>query len=675
MDITSLLTRLTLEEKLTLLTGHDAWATEPVDRLGIPAIRVSDGPHGLRFEQAVPDGTVRTLPSTCFPTASALAATWDPSLAREVGAALADEAAVLGVDVLLGPAINIKRTPLCGRNFEYFSEDPLLTGQLAAAYIAGVQGRGVGTSLKHYAANNQECDRSSVSVEADERTMREIYLRAFEIAVRAAQPWTVMCSYNRVGGVYASENAFLLDRVLRRELGFQGIVVSDWGAVHDRARALKASLELEMPHAAGSLSRLKEAYAAREITDAEIDRAVGSLLRLVDRALGGRATRARSFDAAAHHALAGQVARRAVTLLKNEAGLLPIDGSRVKSMSVIGVLAKEPFIQGGGSSRTNPANVEGALEAMKAHAGRQKIALNYLPTYMQWAAFPSLDGLHESVVAASRSDLAVLFVGTGERIESESFDRPDIRLAPDFERLILTVAEKNPATVVVVQAGSAIDMSAWIGKVRAVVFAWFSGQAGGPAVADVLFGAVNPSGRIAETFPLRLEDTPSFGTYPGNGGCTWYREGPLVGYRWYDTIGKEVLFPFGHGLSYTSFEYADLRIEKPEAAGTDEIAVTFTVRNTGGRAGIETAQLYVQEIAPRVLRPARELRGFATVDLASGKSADVRLSLGPDAFSYWNSSLGAWHVQAGDARILVGSSSRDIRLERRIRVSSPTELS
>lgn len=676
MDISDLISRLTLDEKITLLIGKDSWSTEPVPRLGIPSIRVSDGPHGLRYEsRPVEGGPSYITEATCFPTSSALAATWDMDLIREIGAAMAEEAAGLGVDVILGPGTNIKRTPVCGRNFEYFSEDPFLAGECAAAYIAGVQDRGVGTSLKHFAANNQELGRTSVSVEVDERTLREIYLRPFEIAVRKSQPWTVMCSYNRLAGIYASENAFLLDRVLRHDFGFQGLVLSDWGAVHDRAKALTASLELEMPHGSGSFENLKAALANGEITEAEIDRAVASLLRLVEKAVEGRRRRPKASDRTAHRALARAAALQAVTLLKNDGSLLPLNPASVTSLAVIGRFAKDPMIQGGGSAFVTTKSIEGALETMQEHAVKAKIRLDYEPAYSSWAEAPGLEATHEAQLVAEKADCAVVFVGTGHRVESESFDRAGIRLNPDLERLILMTAAMNPRTVVVVQAGSAIDMSAWIDKVKAVVFAWFGGEAGGPAVADVLFGAANPCGKLAETFPLRLEDTPSFDTYPGDGNHTWYRESLFVGYRHYDSMGTGVLFPFGHGLSYTSFLYADLRVTPDAVGAPGSVTVACSVTNTGDRRGSEIVQVYVGESTPRVVRPTKELKGFVKIELDPGEKGEVRFALTPRDFAYWNASLAAWHVQSGTHRIFVGSSSRDIRLEAKIAVAQGPDFS
>ncbi len=675
MAMTDKLSQLTMDEKLLLLVGRDNWTTEPIERLGIPSIRVSDGPHGLRKEYVKEDGSAGTVDSTCFPTGSALAATWNPPLVREVGAALGDEAAAGGVDVLLGPAVNIKRTPLCGRNFEYYSEDPWLAGELAASYIQGVQSRGVGTSLKHYAANNQEFDRGQVSVEADERALREIYLKVFEIAVRAAQPWTVMCSYNRLDGIYASESSFLLDRVLRRDFGFEGVVMSDWGAVHDRPRALAASLEMEMPHRRESHAALEAALRRGEISEGEVNRAAAGMLRLIQQAVDGRTRRVTSYDRDAHHALARRAALEAVTLLKNDDEVLPVSPAKVKRLAVLGSFAEQPSFQGGGSSHVFTTRGEGSLGRLRELAAKAGVRLTYHPLIRPRSASTAVEGMHDALVAVSEADLAVLFVGTDHRLESEEFDRTTIRLPPGIERVIELAAEQNPNTVVVVQAGSAIDMSAWIDKVKGVVFAWFGGESGGPAVADVLFGIANPCGKTAESFPDSIEDTPAHETYPGTGGATWYREGILVGYRYYDTDGLEVLFPFGHGLSYTTFEYSGLAVTPGEAGPGTDLVVSFRVRNSGTRAGQEVAQLYVSDLVPRVLRPAKELRAFAKVDLAPEESKEVRLTLRHDAFAYWNRSLGEWHVRSGDYQLLVGSSSRDIRLERRVKVQSARDFS
>ena len=667
MDLKSLIEKLTLEEKLQLLTGKNNWETVAVERLGIPSIFVSDGPHGLRKMVVDENGNYQTLKSTCFPTASAMAATWNPELAYEVGECIAEECQAENVDIILGPGVNIKRTPLCGRNFEYFSEDPYLAGEMAAAYINGVQSRNVGTSLKHYAANNQEYDRHHISSEVDIRALREIYLKPFEIAVKKAQPWTVMCSYNRINGVYGSEHKWLLDDVLRKEWGFEGFVVSDWGAVWDRAKSLKASLELAMPYNENHFNVLKKAYEEGKITDDEINSALERLLKIVFRAYEARKNRIGKYDAEKHHEVAKKVALESITLLKNDNNILPINREKVKKLAIIGEFAAMPVIQGGGSAHVQTAKVDAPLDRIKELAQKEGIEVEYaismsVPSNSQY-------NQNSALRIAENADQVIIFAGNRGRVESEGYDRTSIKLSPDIENAILQISRLNPNTVVVVQAGSAIDMTAWIGRVKAVVFDWYSGQAGGSAIAEILFGVHSPSGKIAETFPICLEDTPAYGTYPGNGIVSWYREGIMVGYRYYDTFEKPVLFPFGHGLTYTQFEYSDLKITPDVAGENDEITVSFSVKNTGNMHGKETVQLYVRDMCSHVLRPFKELKGFAKVDLKPGEKKEVTFRLGRDAFAYYSIAENNWHVEGGEYKILIGASSQDIRLTGRVKIN------
>lgn len=652
MNIKQTVAAMTLEEKAAFLTGRNDWQTQPFERLGIDSITVSDGPHGLR----VVDKDKVTLKAVCYPTASAMAATWNTELVRQVGSALGQECRAVGVDILLGPGTNIKRTPLCGRNFEYYSEDPLLAGELAAAYIAGVQSTGTGTSLKHFAANNQEYERYNVSSEVDMRTLREIYLKPFEIAVKKAQPWTVMCAYNRVNGVHCSQNRQLLDDILRREWGFEGVVISDWGAVHDRIEALKASLELEMPYSAKSAAELIAAVKDGRLLETELDAAAERLLELVLRAVESRTKT--SFEASAHHSLTKAAAEEAITLLKNEADILPINKKTVKKLAVIGAYAQFPVIQGGGSAHVQPLQVDEPLGKLKELAG--DITVDYVPAYMP-ANGRAADTVRAGQAAAA-ADMAIVFVGNRPGTEEEFFDRESIKLSPDMEALILRTAAHNPNTVVVVQAGAAVDMSAWVDKVKAVLFAWYTGQAAGGALAEILFGRVCPSGKTAETFPLCIQDTPSFETYPGDGRTQWYKEGLLVGYRHYDTAHKEVLFPFGHGLSYTSFEYSGLKITQCDRT----VKVDFTLKNTGSMPGKETVQLYVRERFPVVIRPDKELKAFGKYELQPGEKTQVTFILDREAFAYYSTVRTNWHVQGGEYEILIGASSRDIRLKDKI---------
>ena len=668
MDVKSLIEKMTLDEKLHLLTGKNNWETVSVERLGIPSLFVSDGPNGLRKVAAIVDGKEVTLKSTCFPTASAMAATWNTELVQETDECLAEECQAENVDILLGPGVNIKRTPLCGRNFEYFSEDPYLAGELAAAYIKGVQSKEVGTSLKHYAANNQEYDRHHISSEVDIRALREIYLKPFEIAVKKAKPWTVMCSYNRINGVYGSEHKVLLDDILRKEWGFDGFVVSDWGAVWDRAKSLKASLELAMPYNENHFRVLKKAYEDGKITDEEIDTALERYLTIVFRAYNARCKRVKEYDKEKHHEVAKKAALEAITILKNDDDILPVNKSKVKKLAIIGEFATMPVIQGGGSAHVQPAKVDSPLDKIKELAQKEDIEVDYaisisIPSHSQY-------NQNSALTLAEKADQVIMFVGNRNTIESEGYDRTSIRLAPDVENAILQVARRNPNTVVVVQAGSAIDMSCWIDKVKGVLFAWYLGQAGGSAIAEILFGVHNPCGKTAETFPLCLEDTPSYETYPGDGIVSWYKESIMVGYRYYDTFEKPVLFPFGHGLSYTQFEYSDLKITPEAANENDEITVRLSVKNTGKMQGKEIVQLYVRDMCSHVLRPYKELKGFAKVELKPGEKKELTFKLNRDAFAYYSTAVNDWHVESGHYKILVGSSSRDIRLSGIIKINT-----
>ncbi|NJD01992.1 MAG: glycosyl hydrolase [Ruminiclostridium sp.] len=674
MNVKDIISRMTIEEKFTLLTGKNNFQTVAIERLGIPSIAVSDGPHGVRILED--GGKVRACKAVCFPTSSAMAATWNPGLVRSVGKALGEECGALGVDILAGPGTNIKRTPLCGRNFEYYSEDPLLAGELSAAFIEGVQGEGVGASLKHFAANNQEFDRLQISSEVDIRALREIYFKPFEIAVRKSRPWTVMCAYNRLNGIFCSENKSILNDILRDEWGFDGFVVSDWHAVHDRVKSLKASLELEMPFNDKSAAVLKEAYEKGKITEDEINSALERLLNIVFRISSARSRRLGEYNAESHHGLAKEAALEAITLLKNEDMILPVTKEKAKRVAVIGQFAMEPAIQGSGSSRVIPGNVDSPLERILELAGNDiEVEFSLLYDNNFNGADISIKGLNKAMEAAMNADIVIVFVGNYTDYEAEGYDRRTMKLLPEFENCILRVSAQNPNTVVVVQAGSAIDMSAWIDKVKGVVFAWFTGQAGGSALAEILFGLASPSGKTAETFPVRIEDTPAYGTYPGNGYASWYSEGIMTGYRYYDTYDKDVLFPFGHGLSYTAFEYSCLRISPEAASEGDTVTVGFKIRNSGGIRGKETFQLYVRDMVCKVLRPYKELKAFGKVDLGPGEEKEVFLKLDRDAFAYFNASLNAWHVESGVFQILIGSSSRDIRLKGSVNIKALNDFS
>jgi beta-glucosidase len=677
----SLLSELTLEEKASLCLGSDFWHTAPVARLGIAAITLSDGPHGLRRQPEEGDhvGLGGSLPATCFPTASALGSSFDPELARRIGEAIGEEARAQDVQVVLGPGINIKRSPLCGRNFEYFSEDPLVSGVLGAAQVEGVQRQGVGTSVKHFAANNQETDRLRVSADVDERTLREIYLPGFERIVTEARPWTVMCSYNKVNGTYASEHVGLLTELLRGEWGFDGLVVSDWGAVHDRVAAVAAGLDLEMPPNLGvSDAAIVTAVRAGELDVGLLDRAAARVLALVDRALarGGRpearAAGAPGFDADAHHSLARAAAAECAVLLKNDHALLPLQPVAGDRIAVIGEFARTPRFQGAGSSEVNPTRIDIALDELRA-AVPDGVEVTFAPGFAIGAPEADATLADEAVALAAQASTVVLFLGLPAADESEGFDRVDIDLPANQTALLARVAAANPRLVVVLSNGSAVRLSDWESHAGAVLECWLSGQAAGGAAADLLLGTANPSGRLAETLPVRLEDTPSFLNFPGEAGHVRYGEGVFVGYRGYDALDRDVSYPFGHGLSYTDFEYADLNATVTGSVEDDSLTVEVTCRltNAGQRRGKEVAQLYVGDPVASVARPPRELKGFAKLELDPGQAETVRFQLDARDLSYWSTTTSGWVLEPGEFTLAVGASSRDLRLTTTIDVTAP----
>ncbi len=645
--------QLTLEEKASLVSGDSFWKTRSVDRLGITARTLTDGPHGVRYQKATGDhlGVFASEPATSFPTASATGSTWDPALLHEMGRALGTESKALGVNVLLGPGVNMKRSPLCGRNFEYFAEDPLLAGVLGAAWIDGIQEQGVGASLKHYAANNQETDRMRVNAQVDERTLREIYLPAFEHVVKASQPATVMCAYNKVNGTFASEHHWLLTDVLRGEWGFAGYVVSDWGAVVNPVRALAAGLDLEMPSTGErSPAALVAAVRAGELDESLLDAAVSRLLTVHDR-FGEQDEEQPDFDA--HHDLAKRIAAASTVMLANDGGLLPLDAAAGGSIAVIGEFARSPRYQGAGSSHIKPTRLDDALTAILATTDREIV---FAPGFR-------LDGsednelLQEATQAAATADVAVLFLGLPDAEESEGFDRTHLRLPEAQYRLVSEVLWSNPNTVVVLSNGGVVDLTGIAGHTPAILESWLGGQAGGSAIAEILFGIAEPGGRLAETIPLALTDTPAHVNWPGDHGQVAYGERLYIGYRWYDTTRRDVAFPFGYGLGYTTFNYSDLRVQVPDITRPHAI-VTLTVENTGTRAGADVVQLYVSDTEASVDRPLRELKGFQKVHLQPGERREVVLELDERAFAFW--SEGAWTVEPGEFIVAIGKNSRDL---------------
>ncbi len=682
VDIPAELRDLSLEDKISLLSGSGFWETVAMPGRGVRSLLLSDGPHGIRRPSG--DSTLglgESVPATCFPAECATASSWDRSLLAELGTAVAREARLQGVDVLLGPGLNIKRTPLCGRNFEYFSEDPLLAGELGAAWVEAVQGAGIGTSPKHFAANNQEADRMRVDAVVDPRTLHEIYLRAFEIVVRTAAPWTIMAAYNKINGLHAAENPWLLGIVLRGTWGYEGAVMSDWGAVTNRATALAAGLDLEMPSSGGLGAReITAGLDAGLVTEEQINAAAARILALVKRAPVQDASQpdgAGEADAAvyaASHDLARRAAAASMVLLKNDGALLPLEAGG--TVAVIGELARTPRYQGSGSSRVNPVHLVSPLEALQEELPNLLFEPGYsLPgspapestgaPLSQPDAGP-VDLIETAAAAAAAAGTAVVFLGLPDEAESEGYDRTTLDLPDTQLELLTAVVEANPRTVVVLFNGGVVT-TAWAAEVPALLEAWLPGEAVGSAVADVLLGRTDPGGRLAETIPLRLEDTAAYGNYPGDNGSVRYGEGVLVGYRWYDTRRMQVAFPFGHGLSYTSFGYTDLEIRRTGLGADQVVELEVTVTNTGSRSGSDVVQLYVgapenDGAQQRPVRALRELRGFEKVQLDPGESRRLRFSLDTRALSRFDPLSMSWVADAGEYRIEAGASSRDIRL-------------
>lgn len=667
MDIDFILQQLTLEEKALLIAGDDFWRTKSIDRLGLPSIMMCDGPHGLRKQIGEADhlGINGSIDAVCFPTAAGLAASFDRALMAKLGETLGNECQAEKIGMLLGPGLNIKRSPLCGRNFEYFSEDPCLTGELAAAYVNALQAAGVSTCAKHFAANNQETMRMTGDSVVEERPLHEIYLAGFETMVRKAHPHAMMCAYNQINGEYCSQNRQLLTDILRRDWGFEGCMVTDWGAVKDRVKGVDAGLDLQMPGPAGSnQQKVIRAVENGALSVEALDAAVRNVLTLVDWCTAHQNANA-AFDREADHALAGQMAAECAVLLKNENSLLPLDSAA--HAAFIGAFAETPRYQGSGSSHINSHRVTGALEAA---AGRNVCyARGYDPE--QDETDPLL--LAEAVAAAKAAEVAVVFAGLPDRFESEGVDRSTLEIPANQNELIEAVAAANPNTVVVLHNGSPVTMP-WLGQVAAVLEMYLGGENVGQATVALLYGETNPSGKLAETFPLRLQDNPSYLNFPGEEGRVCYREGIFVGYRYYDKKEMEVLFPFGHGLSYTQFAYSDLKLDKTAMDDTDTLTVTCRVQNTGSRAGKEVVQLYVRDLESSVIRPVRELKDFAKVELAPGEAKTVQFLLGKKAFAYYEPKIHSWHLEGGRFAVEIGASSRDLRLCGEVEIAATTEL-
>lgn len=660
-QIREIINRLTLQEKASLCSGEDFWHTKGIDRVGLPSVMLTDGPHGLRKQKQSKDFSGGSYEATCFPTASCLASSWDRDLLRQVGEALGEECLQEDVGVLLGPGANIKRSPLCGRNFEYFSEDPFLSGELAGALIQGVQSKGVGTSLKHFAVNNQESNRMTIDAFVDERAMREIYLAGFERAVKKANPRTVMCAYNRVNGTYASQSHLLLTRILREEWGYDGVVVSDWGAVSDRVAALKAGLDLEMPGVFRENDQvIVDAVRSGELDESVLDEAVARLVKLILQYKANRADGYR-FDREAHHQLAIKAACEGAVLLKNEDGILPL--KKRARIALIGEFAKHPRYQGAGSSLVNPWRLDNAYDQAMKLPNHSDII--YARGYDILSDEPDRQLIDEACNAARTADVAVILAGLTDDYESEGFDRTHMRMPPAHNLLIEEVARANPNVVVVLCNGAPVEMP-WIKSAKAVLELYLSGQGGGTALWRLLYGEANPCGKLAETFPEKLEDCPSTAWFPMGPKGVEYRESIYVGYRFFDKADVKPLFPFGHGLSYTTFEYSDLVLEPETMDENGILSIRFKIRNTGTMAGKEIVQVYVRDVESAIFRPIKELKEFAKVSLEPGEEKEVGFQLDKRAFAFYDTQLQDWRVETGEFEILVGASSRDIRLSARV---------
>ncbi len=664
--IKELLSQLTLEEKAGLCSGKDFWRTKPVERLGIPSVMVSDGPSGLRtqVENGVNENDSRAAVS--FPSGCATASSFDRNLLRNLGEILGEEANNYNVSTVLGPAINIKRSPLCGRNFEYLSEDPYVAGELGAAYVKGVQSKNVGTSVKHFAANNQETNRFSVSEEVDERTLREIYLPAFENCVKNSAPTTIMCSYNAINGELSSQNKWLLKDVLRDEWGFKGMVVSDWGAVYDRVKGIKADLSLEMPYSGGHTDNdIVQAVKAGTLTMEELDEAVSHVLEMVLNYTEHKQSGV--FDMDKDHAESARIAEESCVLLKNDNAVLPIKASAEKVLFT-GCFAENPRYGGGGSSKIKCYKMTSAVDAAR-EAG---LGVKYVKGYNEDFVTTTAALTDEAVAAAREADTVVVFAGLPESYETEGADRTTLDMPQVQNELIEKLAAVNKNVVVVLHNGAPVAMP-WVDKVAAILECYLGGENIGTAQVNLLFGKANPSGKLAETFPLRLEDTPCYLTYPGNGRTCVYSEGIFVGYRWYDSRKMPVLFPFGYGLSYTTFEYSNLKVSKSAFKDSDGVEVSITIKNTGSVEGKEVVQLYVSDKTGVEVRPEKELKGFDKVNLKPGESKEVTFKLGRRSFAFWNIDIDDWYAPSGKYIISIGASSRDIRATAEVDVTSTSK--
>ena len=667
--ITELISKMTLEEKAGLCSGEDFWHTKGIERLGIPSVMVSDGPHGLRKQEDEADhlGINDSIKAVCFPAGCATASSFDRDLLEELGKIIGNECQAENISTILGPAMNIKRSPLCGRNFEYYSEDPLVSSEMASAFVRGVQSKSVGTSPKHFMANNQEYHRMTSSSEMDERTMREIYLASFENMVKKEKPWTIMNSYNKLNGTYLCENKEMLSDILRDEWGFDGYVMTDWGAMNERVEALKAGCNLEMPASGGKTDKeIVDAVRSGELDETVLDQRCEEFLNIIFRYIENRDENA-VFDREKDHEKARHIEEESIVLLKNEDSILPL--SPEQKTAFIGKYAAAPRFQGGGSSHINSFKTESAMDALDTADGIKKENIIYAQGYDDLEDKTDDALLREAVEAAKRAETAVIFAGLPDSFESEGYDRTHMRMPQCQITLIEEVAKVQPDTVVVLHNGAPVEMP-WIDKVKAVVEVYLGGQAVGGATVNVLYGNTNPSGHLAETFPIRVQDTPCYLTYGGEHDKSVYSEGVFVGYRYYASKEMNVLFPFGHGLSYTTFSYSNLMVEKERIRESEKLKVSVDVTNTGNRFGKEVIQLYVAPKNSTVIRPVRELRAFDKIGIAPGETKTVTFLLDGRAYAYWSTEIHDWHVESGEYEIQIGKNAQDIVLSKTVYVES-----
>jgi beta-glucosidase len=664
----SIVAQMTLAEKASLCSGKDFWYLKGIERLGLPEIMVTDGPHGLRKQLAVADqlGINQSVPAVCFPTASAVACSFDRSLLHEVGKAIGEECRQENVSVLLGPGINIKRSPLCGRNFEYYSEDPYLSGEIASAFVEGVQSQNVGVSLKHFAANNQETRRTTVESVMDERTFREIYLPAFERTVKKASPWTVMCSYNRLFGEYACLNKRLLTDILRTEWGFEGMVMSDWFATVERVKALEAGLDLEMPHVEGStdtriMQAVENGSLSMETLDTTAIRVTSLILRSAER-------KGFTYDVDEHRRLSRHAAAQSAVLLKNEGGILP--GKANQTAAVIGAFAMQPRYQGSGSSKIQPIKLDRPHDELKLLG----LDFEYADGYRMDSDLPDPTLIEQACRIAEGKEIVYIFAGLPDSYEAEGFDRDNMIMPESHVELIKAVSKVNKHVAVILLGGSPMEMT-WADLVQGILLMYLGGEAGGGACADLLLGNANPGGKLAESWPFTEADSASHGYFPGDPLTVEYREALFVGYRYYDTARKAVRYPFGYGLSYTKFEYSGLKLSTKKMKDTDNLMVSFTIKNIGTCAGSEAPQLYISCRESVILRAEQELKGFEKVHLKAGECQEISFTLYGRDFAYYNTELADWHVESGEYEVRIGASSRDIRLSSSVHIENTRNAS